>query len=95
MFEVYPVMYGLRNKGRNLRSKATPLCCCAILLGEIVESKFQKSHAHLHIIGRMSTKFQVNPMTDVGGVAETRSCGTDGWTDGRNNAHMEGRGSFL
>ena len=32
-----------------------------------------KPHAHLHIIGRKSTKFQVNPMKDVGGVAETRS----------------------
>ena len=30
-------------------------------------------HAHLHIIGRKSTKFQMNPMKDVGGVAETRS----------------------
>ena len=35
--------------------------------------KILKSHAHLHIIGRKSTKFQVNPMKDVGGVAETRS----------------------
>ena len=33
-----------------------------------------KSHAHLHIIGRKSTKLQVNPMKDVGGVAVTRSC---------------------
>ena len=31
-----------------------------------------KSYAHLHIIGRKSTKFQMNPMKDVGGVAETR-----------------------
>ena len=30
-------------------------------------------HAHLHITGRKSTKFQVNLMKDVGGVAETRS----------------------
>ena len=34
--------------------------------------KILKSHAHLHIIGRKSTKFQVNPMKDVGGVEETR-----------------------
>ena len=32
-----------------------------------------KPHAHLHIIGRKSTIFQMNPMKDVGGVAETRS----------------------
>ena len=31
-----------------------------------------KPHAHLYIIGRKSTKFQVNPMKDVEGVAETR-----------------------
>ena len=37
--------------------------------------KILKPHAHLHIIGRKSTKFQVNPMKDVGGVAETRSLG--------------------
>ena len=50
--------------------------------------KILKSNAHLHIIGRKSTKFQVNPMKDVGGVAETRSLGqTAGRTDGR--------GSFL
>ena len=35
--------------------------------------KILKPHAHLHIIGRKSTKFQVNPMKDVGGVAETKS----------------------
>ena len=32
-----------------------------------------KPYAHLHIIGRKSTKFQVNPIKDIGGVAETRS----------------------
>ena len=37
--------------------------------------KILKSHAHLHIIRRKSTKFQVNPMKDVGGVAETSSFG--------------------
>ena len=46
--------------------------------------KILKTDAHLHIIGRKSTKFQVNPMKDVGGVAETRSLGrTAGWTEGR------------
>ena len=34
--------------------------------------KILKSHAHHHIIRRKSTKFQINPMKDVGGVAETR-----------------------
>ena len=29
-------------------------------------------HAHLQIIGRRSTKFQMNQMKDVGGVQETR-----------------------
>ena len=33
--------------------------------------KILKPYAHLHIIGRKSTKFQVNPMKDVGGVVET------------------------
>ena len=66
--------------------------------------KILKPHAYLHIIERKSTKFQVNPMKDVRGVAETRSLGrTDGRSDGRkggqkdgrNNAHTDGRGSFL
>ena len=35
--------------------------------------KILKPYAYVHIIGRKSTKFQMNPMTDVGGVAETRS----------------------
>ena len=34
--------------------------------------KILKPYAHLHIIDRKSTKFQMNPMKDVGGVAETR-----------------------
>ena len=47
--------------------------------------KILKPHAHLHI-GRKSTKFQVNPMKDVGGVAETRSLRgpagrLEGWTE--------------
>ena len=59
-----------------------------------------KPYANLYIIGRKPTKFQVNPIKDVGGVAETRSLGrTDGRAggrkDGRNNAHTDGRGSFL
>ena len=32
--------------------------------------KILKPYAHLHIIGRKSTEFQVNPMKDVG-VVET------------------------
>ena len=35
--------------------------------------KNHKPYAHLHIIGRQSTKFQMNPINDVGGDAETRS----------------------
>ena len=35
--------------------------------------KILKPHAHLNIIARKSTKFQMNPVKDVGGVAETRS----------------------
>ena len=34
--------------------------------------KILKSHAYLCIIGRMHTKFQMNPMKDVEGVEETR-----------------------
>ena len=34
--------------------------------------KILKKHAHLYIIGRKSTKFQMNPMKDVEGVEETR-----------------------
>ena len=46
--------------------------------------KNPKPHAHFHIIGRKSTKFQVNPMKDVGGVRETRSLGrTAKRTEGR------------
>ena len=56
---------------------------------KIAESKIPKSHAYLHIIGRMSTKLQVNPMKDVGGVAETRSRREDGRKDGRNDAHTD------
>ena len=35
--------------------------------------KNPEPHAHLHIRGRKSTKFQMNPMKDVEGVVETRS----------------------
>ena len=34
--------------------------------------KILKPHAHLCITGRKSTKFQMNPMKDIGGVEETR-----------------------
>ena len=37
--------------------------------------KLLKPHGHFHVIGRKSTKFQANPMKDVGGVAETISLG--------------------
>ena len=62
--------------------------------------KILKLHAFFHIIGRKPTKFQVDPMKDVGVDAETRSLGrtagrTDGRADGRNNAHTDRRGSFL
>ena len=36
--------------------------------------KILKPHAHLHVIGRKSTTFQISPMEDVGEVAEIRSC---------------------
>ena len=45
----------------------------AITPSKIVEAKLKKTHAHLHIIGKNSTKFQMKPIKDVGGVAETRS----------------------
>ena len=35
--------------------------------------KNTKPHAYVHIIGRKSTYFQMNPMKDVEGVVETRS----------------------
>ena len=35
-------------------------------------SNILKPHAHLCIIGRKSTKFQMNPMKDVEAVEETR-----------------------
>ena len=37
------------------------------------QTKILKPYAHLHIIGRKDTKFQVNPMTNEGEVVETRS----------------------
>ena len=49
--------------------------------------KILKPHVHLHIIGRKPTKFQVNSMKDVGGVAETSSLGR---TVGRTEARTEG-----
>ena len=44
----------------------------AITLPKIVSEKNPYTHAHLHYIGRKSTKFKMNPMKDVEGVAETR-----------------------
>ena len=35
--------------------------------------KNPKPHAHLHIIERESTKFQMNLMKDITGVVETKS----------------------
>ena len=35
--------------------------------------KILKPHEHLHIIRRKSSKFQMNPKKDVGGVVETGS----------------------
>ena len=53
--------------------------------------KILKPHAHLHIIGRKSTKFQVNPMNDIGGVVETSSLGLPaGRTAGRTDRRMDG-----
>ena len=66
--------------------------------------KILKPHAHLHIIGRKSTKFQVNSMKGVGGIAETRSRGgmdgrrdrrPEGRTEVRNNSHTDGQWSFV
>ena len=52
--------------------------------------KILKTYANLHIIGRKPTKFQANPMKDVGGVAETRSDGrTEGWTEGWTHTQMD------
>ena len=54
--------------------------------------KILKPYAHLHIIGSKQTKFQVNPMKDVGGDAETRSHGrTAGRTEGRTDDRTNGR----
>ena len=56
---------------------------------KIVESKFQN---HMHIF--ISTTISSEQLKDVGGVEETRSR-SDGRKDERNNAHTDGRGSFL
>ena len=54
--------------------------------------KILKPHAHLHIIGRKSTEFQVNLMKDVGGVAETRSLRRmAGQTEGRKDGQKDGQ----
>ena len=66
--------------------------------------KILKPHAHLHIIGRKSTKFQINLMKGVGGIVETRSLGgmdgrrdrqPEGRTEVRNNSHTDGQWSFV
>ena len=44
-------------------------------------------HAHLHITGRKTTKFQGNQIKDVGGVAEKDL--SDGWTDGITHTQMD------
>ena len=54
--------------------------------------KIPNSHAHLHIKGRKSTKFQVNPMKNVG-VAETRSQMDDGRPDETMHTQMD-KGHF-
>ena len=38
--------------------------------------KILKPHAHLHIIGRKSTKFQMNPIKDVRGMTQLASQGS-------------------
>ena len=55
----------------------------------------KKTRAHLHIITNQPTKFQINPIKDVGGVAGPRfrtDIRTDGRKDGRtHNRTVEGR----
>ena len=51
--------------------------------------KILKPHAHLHIIGRISKKFQVNPMKDVEGLWR------QDLSDSRQAGRKDGRGSFL
>ena len=46
--------------------------------------KKRKPHAHFHMIGRQSIKFQISPMKDVRIVA-----GKD-WTDGRADGRTDG-----
>ena len=48
--------------------------------------KILKPHAHLCIIGRKSTKFQMNPMKDVEGVEETRSLTYKAYVSMSNNS---------
>ena len=54
--------------------------------------KSQIPYAHLHIKVRKSTKFQVNSMKDVGGVAETRSVERP---DGQTELRTLGRSSVI
>ena len=57
------------------------------------QNKNQKPHAHLHMIRRLSIKFQISHMKDVRGVAGLE--GTDGRTDEVTDRRTHGRGSFL
>ena len=43
----------------------------AVTPTKIVKIKILKPYEHLCIIGRKSTKFQINLMKDIGGVEET------------------------
>ena len=51
--------------------------------------KIQKQHAHLHIIGKKSTKFQRYPMKDIGGLR--RQDLLDGRPDGRKDGITQTR----
>ena len=52
------------------------------------KKKNHKPHAHLHIIRKQSTKFQINPTKDVGGAAGQEFGQTEGLTDGRKDGRM-------
>ena len=58
----------------------------AITPSKIVKITILKPHT-LHIIGRNCTKFQVNPMKDVGGVAERDLLAR--WPDGITHTRMD------
>ena len=52
--------------------------------------KQKKTHAHLDIIIKQATKFQISPTKDVGEVAGKRFR-----TEGRTDTYTDGQGSFL